>query len=53
MRIEREIRNLNRTVGAMLSGEVAQRGNHTGPPDDIGINLHGWPACSARSSPAA
>jgi glutamate synthase (NADPH/NADH) large chain len=40
--IEREIRNVNRTVGAMLSGEVAKRYGHAGLPDDtIAINLHG------------
>jgi len=33
VRIEREIRNVNRTVGAMLSGEVARRHGHTGLPD--------------------
>ncbi|MGA3403252.1 MAG: glutamate synthase large subunit [Acetobacteraceae bacterium] len=42
VRIEHDIRNVNRTVGAMLSGEVAQRYGHTGLPDDtIAINLHG------------
>jgi glutamate synthase (NADPH/NADH) large chain len=40
--IEREIRNVNRTVGAMLSGEVAMRYGHAGLPDDtIAINLRG------------
>jgi glutamate synthase (NADPH/NADH) large chain len=42
VRIEHEIHNVNRTVGAMLSGEVAQRYGHTGLPDDtIAINLTG------------
>jgi glutamate synthase (NADPH/NADH) large chain len=42
VRMEHEIRNVNRTVGAMLSGEVAQRYGHTGLPEDtIAINLHG------------
>jgi glutamate synthase (NADPH/NADH) large chain len=42
VRIEHEIRNVNRTVGAMLSGEVARRYGHTGLPEDtIAINLHG------------
>jgi len=42
VRIEREIRNVNRTVGAMLSGEVAKRYGHAGLPDDtVSINLHG------------
>jgi glutamate synthase (NADPH/NADH) large chain len=33
VRIEREVRNVNRTVGAMLSGEVAKRHGHAGLPD--------------------
>lgn len=32
--LEREIRNVNRTVGAMLSGEVAKRHGHAGLPED-------------------
>jgi glutamate synthase (NADPH/NADH) large chain len=32
--IESAIRNINRTVGAMLSGEVARRFGHSGLPDD-------------------
>jgi glutamate synthase (NADPH/NADH) large chain len=36
------IKNLNRTAGAMLSGEVAKRYGHEGLPDDtIHIQLHG------------
>ena len=36
------IRNVNRTVGTMLSGEVAKRYGHAGLPDDtIHIQLHG------------
>ncbi len=36
------IRNVNRTVGAMLSGEVAKRYGHVGLPDDtIHIQLEG------------
>ena len=31
---EYEVRNINRTVGAMLSGEVAQRYGHAGLPDE-------------------
>jgi glutamate synthase (NADPH/NADH) large chain len=31
---ERKIRNVNRTVGAMLSGEVARRFGHVGLPED-------------------
>jgi len=36
------VKNLNRTVGTMLSGEVAQRYGHVGLPDDtIHIQLQG------------
>ena len=36
------IKNVNRTVGSMLSGEVAKRYGHQGLPDDtIHIQLHG------------
>ncbi len=36
------VRNVNRTVGAMLSGEVARRYGHAGLPDDtIHIQLEG------------
>jgi len=42
VRIEHGIRNVNRTVGAMLSGEVARRYGHTGLPEDtIAISLTG------------
>lgn len=42
------IRNLNRTVGAMLSGEVAKRYGHEGLPDDtIHIQLQGTAGQSA------
>ena len=34
VRIEVEVRNSHRTVGAMLSGEVAMRYGHAGLPDD-------------------
>jgi glutamate synthase (NADPH/NADH) large chain len=34
VRIERDIRNVHRTVGAMLSGEVARRHGHAGLPQD-------------------
>ncbi len=34
MRTKKSIRNVNRTVRAMLSGEVAQRYGHDGLPDD-------------------
>ena len=42
VRIERDVINVNRTVGAMLSGEVARRYGHTGLPDNtINIALTG------------
>ena len=56
MRIERDIRNVHRTVGAMLSGEVAKRYGHAGLPEDtIQISLHGTAGgrASAPSSRAA
>jgi glutamate synthase (NADPH/NADH) large chain len=34
VRLEHPIRNVNRTVGAMLSGEVAKRYGHAGLPED-------------------
>jgi glutamate synthase (NADPH/NADH) large chain len=34
VRAEFEVRNINRTVGAMLSGEVAKAHDHAGLPDD-------------------
>ncbi len=34
VRIERTIRNVNRTTGAMLSGEIARRYGHAGLPDN-------------------
>ena len=42
VRISTTIRNVNRTVGAMLSGEVARQYGHAGLPEDtISINLTG------------
>ncbi len=42
------VKNLNRTVGAMLSGEVAKRYGHEGLPDDtIHIQLQGTAGQSA------
>jgi glutamate synthase (NADPH) large chain len=42
VRLEYPIRNVNRTVGAMLSGEVARRYGHTGLPEDtISVHLTG------------
>ena len=42
VRIEREVRNVNRTVGAMLSGEVARRYGHAGLPDNrIAVRFNG------------
>jgi glutamate synthase (NADPH) large chain len=34
VRLERGVRNVDRTVGAMLSGEVAKRHGHAGLPED-------------------
>jgi glutamate synthase (NADPH/NADH) large chain len=34
IKVETKIRNINRTVGAMLSGEVAKRYGHAGLPED-------------------
>jgi len=34
VRLERTIRNVDRTVGAMLSGEIAKRYGHDGLPED-------------------
>jgi len=40
--IEKSIRNVNRTVGAMVSGEVAKRYGHAGLPEDtIAVKLTG------------
>ncbi|HSG35526.1 MAG TPA: glutamate synthase large subunit, partial [Sphingomonadaceae bacterium] len=40
--IDREVRNVDRTVGAMLSGRIAERYGHAGlKPDTIRINLTG------------
>ncbi len=40
--IDREIRNVNRTVGAMLSGEIARRHGHAGlRPEQLRINFTG------------
>jgi glutamate synthase (NADPH/NADH) large chain len=33
VRLDRQVQNVNRTVGAMLSGEVARRYGHAGLPD--------------------
>jgi glutamate synthase (NADPH/NADH) large chain len=42
VRIEMGVRNYNRTVGAMLSGELAKRYGHTGLPEDtIYIRMKG------------
>ena len=42
VRITREVRNIHRTVGAMLSGEIAKRYGHAGLPEEtIAINLTG------------
>ncbi|MGE5386249.1 MAG: glutamate synthase-related protein [Betaproteobacteria bacterium] len=42
VKIDLPVRNVNRTVGTMLSGEVARRYGHAGLPNDtISINLTG------------
>jgi glutamate synthase (NADPH/NADH) large chain len=42
VQIERSVANVNRTVGAMLSGEVARRHGHEGLPDNsITVRLTG------------
>ena len=42
VQIETPVLNINRTVGAMLSGEVAERYGHAGLPEDtIYIKCHG------------
>jgi glutamate synthase (NADPH/NADH) large chain len=42
VRLHAEIRNIDRTAGAMLSGEVAKRYGHAGLPDDtIHVSLKG------------
>ena len=42
VRIELPVRNINRTVGAMLSGRVAAKYGHAGLPDDtIHVTLNG------------
>jgi glutamate synthase (NADPH/NADH) large chain len=40
--LEREVRNVNRTVGAMLSGEIARRHGHAGlKPDQLRVSFKG------------
>ncbi len=42
VQIDMPVKNINRTVGSMLSGEVARRYGHAGLPEDtISITLHG------------
>jgi glutamate synthase (NADPH/NADH) large chain len=42
VKLELEIKNINRTTGAMLSGEIAKRYGHTGLPEDtIWVSLRG------------
>ncbi|CAN5264212.1 glutamate synthase large subunit [soil metagenome] len=42
VRIERDVKNTNRAIGAMLSGQVARRYGHTGLPDGtISVTLKG------------
>ena len=52
VRGDHPVRNINRTVGAMLSGEVAIRYGHAGLPEDtIALRFHGnaWPELRRRS----
>ena len=50
VRITRDIRNVHRTVGAMLSGELAKRYGHAGLPEDtIWISLRGTAAGGFRA----
>ena len=50
----RPIRNVNRTVGAMLSGEVARRYGHAGLPEDtISVRLTGTAGPELRRLPGA
>jgi glutamate synthase (NADPH/NADH) large chain len=45
-----QVKNLNRTVGTMLSSEVARRYGHEGLPDDtIHVELHGTAGQSAAA----
>ena len=54
VRLERTIRNVNRTVGAMLSGEVAKRYGHAGLPEDtISVQLHRHRRPELRRLPGA
>ena len=42
VQLTREIRNVNRTVGAMLAGEIARKHGHAGlKPDTIRVNFSG------------
>jgi glutamate synthase (NADPH/NADH) large chain len=42
VQIDLPVKNINRTVGTMLSGEVAKRYGHAGLPEDtVSITLHG------------
>ena len=56
VRLERTVRNVDRTVGAMLSGEVAKRHGHAGLPEDTisdPLHRHRRPVASAPSWRAA
>jgi glutamate synthase (NADPH/NADH) large chain len=50
VRLERTVRNVNRTVGAMLSGEVARRHGHIGLPEDtiVVLGARGQPRTDRR-----
>ena len=52
--IELPVSNVNRTVGAMLSGEVAKRYGHAGLPEDtISVRLHRHRRPELRRLPGA
>ena len=54
VRLERTVRNVDRTVGAMLSGEVARRHGHAGLPEDtISVKFTGTAGQSLRRLPGA
>ena len=54
VRIELPIRNVHRTVGAMLSGEIAKRYGHAGLPEDtISVAFHRHRGRQLRRVPRA
>ncbi len=56
VKLDLTIRNVDRTTGAMLSGEIAKRYGHTGLPEDtiwISLTRLGRARVSAPGSPMA